>query len=163
MTQPINHPILNEPYVITPEDIAQRKLELLELKDDEVLLDLGCGDAQVLIRACSMAQVTCIGYEVLPEVLALAKKNVATAELKDRIEIRPIDFRKADLSKTDAVIIYATRTSLGALSLKLELELPKGARIVTHQFDLPGWTAEKEVEVLQRNGLIEKIYCYRQQ
>ncbi len=151
---------INEPYYHSIEDIIHKKLELLDLKDGEVLVDLGCGDARNLIEACSFAKINCIGYEILPVAIADAHSNIANSGLKDRIEIRTEDFFEADISTINVLIIYLTRYALGELSLKLENELPKGARIVTHQFDIPAWKADREIDYLQKNGHTEKIYVY---
>ncbi len=151
---------INEPYYHSIEDIIHKKLELLNLKDGEVLVDLGCGDARNLIEACAFAKVNCIGYEILPEAIADAHTNIAKSGLRDRIEIRTEDFFEADISTINILIIYLTRYALGELSLKLENELPKGARIVTHQFDIPAWKADREIDYLQKNGQTEKIYLY---
>lgn len=151
---------INEPYYHSIEDIIHKKLELLNLKDGEVLVDLGCGDARNLIEACSFAKINCIGYEILPEAIHDAKENIASSGLEDRIEIRTEDFFEADISTINVLIIYLTRYALGELSLKLENELPKGARIVTHQFDIPAWKADREIDYLQKNGQTEKIYLY---
>lgn len=134
-----------EPYYPTSKDLIVEKLKLLDLKDGDVVLDLGCGDARALILACKVADVKCIGYEVLPEALKDAEKNINEADLSDRIEIRNEDFTHADLSEANAVILYLTRASLGELSLKLENELNEGVKIVTHEFDLPAWEIKKHV------------------
>jgi precorrin-6B methylase 2 len=151
----------NDPYVLTPNELILQKLELLELKDGETLFDLGVGDARSLITACGLANVKGVGYEISPEAIDIANKNILQANLTDRIEIRQQSLYEADISNADALIIYLTRTMLGGISLKLEEELPPGARIVTHQFDLPGWEAEKEIQTSQNNGSLETIYFYR--
>lgn len=152
---------INDPYYPTPDDVVVKKLELLNLQDGEVLVDLGCGDARNLIKACSMANITGIGYEILPEAITDAKANIKKAGLENRIEIRTDNFFEADISSVHVLILYLTRTVLGEISLKLENELPKGARIVTHQFDIPAWQEEKLVEYQQKNGSTEPIYLYR--
>ncbi len=151
---------INEPYYHSIEDIIHKKLELLHLKDGEVLVDLGCGDARNLIEACAVAKISCIGYEILPEAIADAHLNISKSGLEDRIEIRTEDFFEIDISNINVLILYLTRYALGELSLKLENELPTGSRIVTHQFDIPGWQADKEIDFLQKNGQTEKIYLY---
>jgi precorrin-6B methylase 2 len=151
---------INEPYYHSIEDIIHKKLKLLHLKDGEVLVDLGCGDARNLIEACSLAKISCIGYEILPEAIIDANANIKKNSLENRIEIRAEDFFEADISTIKVLIIYLTRYALGELSLKLENELPKGARIVTHQFDIPAWEADKEIDYLQKNGQTEKIFLY---
>lgn len=151
----------NDPYVLTHEELVRYKLELLELQDQETILDMGVGDARSLIMACEMADVKGVGYEISPEITEIARKNVADAKLTERIEIINKSMYDADLSKANAVIIYLTRTMLGAISEKLENELPHGARIVTHQFDLPAWDAEKELEVTYDGSRTEMVYLYR--
>jgi len=151
---------INEPYYHSIADIIHKKLALLNLKDGEVLVDLGCGDARNLVAACAVAKINCIGYEILPEAIADAHINIAHAGLEERIAIRKEDFFEVDFSSINVLIIYLTRYALGELSLKLENELPSGARIVTHQFDIPGWQADKEIDYLQNNGQTEKIYLY---
>jgi len=151
----------NDPYVLTHKELVRYKLELLELQDQETILDMGVGDARSLIMACEMADVKGVGYEISPEITEIARKNVADAKLTERIEIINKSMYDADLSKANAVIIYLTRTMLGAISEKLENELPHGARIVTHQFDLPAWDAEKELEVTYDGSRTEMVYLYR--
>lgn len=151
----------NDPYVLTPDEIVDKKVELLNLKDGEVVFDLGVGDARNLIKACETANVKGIGYEVFEEAIKAANKNIIQANLHDRIEIREKDLYEADISNANAVIVYLTRSMLGGISLKLENELPKGARIVTHEFDLPGWNAEKEIKITLKNGSDTHIYLYR--
>ena len=152
---------INDPYYPTPKDVVLKKLTLLELQDGDTLIDLGCGDARQLIHACSFADVNCIGYEILPEAIHDATINITKAGLEKSIEIKTEDFFNADISKVNTVILYLTRCVLGEISLKLENELPKGARIVTHQFDIPAWKADQEIDFLQENGQLEKIYLYQ--
>ena len=151
----------NDDYMLSPQEIVLHKLELLDLKDGETLFDLGAGDARNLIAACSIANINGIGYEVLPKAIEIANQNIQQAQLTDRIEIRNKSMYESDVSNADAMILYLTRTMLGGISLKLEEELPAGARIVTHEFDLPGWTAIKEKEIVLQNGTLEKLFLYK--
>jgi len=43
---------------------------------------------------------------------------------------------------------------------KLERELRDGARIVSHEFRIPGWKPSRELDVRDENGLIHKVYLY---
>lgn len=152
----------NDPYYSTSTELITKKLELLQLKDGDHLVDLGCGHCEALISASSIADITCEGYEILPEVVEKANNDITNANLINKIQVHQKDFIEADLSKTTALIIYLTRSGLGHLSLKLENELPKGARIVTHQFDIPAWEAEEKIEFILSNGAVEMIYIYKQ-
>ncbi|AXG69715.1 ribosomal protein L11 methyltransferase [Kordia sp. SMS9] len=151
---------LDEPFEKTIDEVVQEKLKLLALQDGDVLVDLGCGDARNLIAATKLADIQCIGYEILPKALEAATKNIEDAGLADRIEIIEKDFLRADLSNANALILYLTRNSLGKLSGKLENELPKGTRIVTHDFDIPGWTAEKVIDFQSKEAFLFTFYVY---
>ena len=152
---------LGEPYELTHDEVILEKLRLLNLKDGETLLDLGCGDARSLLAARKIANVTCIGYEILPVALKAAIANIKKEKASNHIEIKEGDFFEADLSNVDALILYLTRNMLGNLSVKLENELPVGARIVTHDFDIPGWEAEQIIEFQSKEAFLFTIYVYR--
>lgn len=153
--------ITNDPYAITPQELIIPKLEMLNLQDGEVLFDLGAGNAESLVAACGMAKVQCIGYEVSPNALADAKENIQNANLSERIKMKDDDLFLADIARADAIILYLSRHMLGPLSLKFDQELRAGTRIVTHQFDLPGWTAKEERQVRLNNGQLENLYSYK--
>ena len=150
-----------EPYELTPDEVVLEKLRLLDLKDGETLVDLGCGDARTLIAASKMANVRCIGYEILPTALKAAAENIKKANASDSIEIIENDFFNVDFSKIDALILYLTRNMLGQISVKLENELPIGARIVTHDFDIPAWEAEKIIPFVSSDATHFTLYLYR--
>ncbi|MGH1384955.1 SAM-dependent methyltransferase [Kordia sp.] len=152
---------LDEPYELTIDEVVHEKLTLLDLQDGETLIDLGCGDARNLIAATKLADIRCIGYEILPKALEASKKNIETSGLIDCIEIKEESFLNADVSEVDALILYLTRFSLGQLSLKLENELPVGARIVTHDFDIPSWEAEKVIHFKSTKAIPFTLYLYR--
>ncbi|WP_430410106.1 SAM-dependent methyltransferase [Kordia sp.] len=150
-----------EPYERTPHEVIDEKLRLLNLKDGELLIDLGCGDARSLIAAKKLANVTCIGYEALPKALEAASENIAKEHMSDCIEIKEEDFLDADISNADALILYLTRNTLGQLSLKLENELPVGARIITHDFDIPAWEADRVINFISSKAIVFTFYVYQ--
>lgn len=152
-----------EPYELTNHEVILEKLRLLNLKDGEVLMDLGCGDARSLLAAQKIANVTCIGYEILPIALQAAAANIKKENASDAIQIIEKDFLDADVSNADALILYLTRNMLGKISLKLENELPVGARIVTHDFDIPGWDADEVIEFSSSKAVWFTFYVYSKQ
>lgn len=151
---------LPEPYALTPEEITDFKLSLLNLKKDKLLIDLGCGNAHVLIKAHKLAKIKGIGYELRPEVINDARKNIALNNLEEHITIKEIDFLKANISQADALFLYLTRKSLGELSLKLEQELKPGTRIVTHDFDIPAWKEKEKHLFTNHHGVQIEVYLY---
>jgi len=150
-----------ETFVPTPALLIRAKLELAGIKPGETIYDLGCGDGRVLIEAAQNYDVRGVGIEIRAHLVAKARATVCRHHLEERIEIRQEDYRAANVAEADVVIMYLNRGSLGQLSRKLEVELRPGARIVTHQFDLPGWTAERQVQIRLPHGGEETLFRYR--
>ncbi len=152
-----------ELFIPTCEELVDAKLDFADIKAGDVVFDLGCGDGRVLIAAAQKHRAKGFGVEMRGELVAVARDAVRTQGLEDLIEICEGDYHAADLTEADVVIIYLNRGFLGELSIKLERELRPGARIVTHQFDLPGWLPERQASVQLPDGSEETVYRYRQQ
>ena len=52
------------PYVVSPQEIVDRMLELADLKPGETLYDLGSGDGRILITAVSRFKAKAVGVEI---------------------------------------------------------------------------------------------------
>jgi hypothetical protein len=64
------------------------------------------------------------------------------------------------LSQADVVTMYLTTGANEKVRPKLEQELEAGARIVTHDFSIPGWSQERNLKF--REGYrSHTIYLYR--
>ena len=68
---------------------------------------------------------------------------------------------KVDLSKADVVTLYLLPGSNDKVKPNLEFYLKKGARVVSHDFDMSGWKPSKVQKEPDSFGLIEHtIYLY---
>ena len=52
------------PYVVSPQEIVDRMLELADLKPGEKLYDLGSGDGRILITAVLRFKAKAVGVEI---------------------------------------------------------------------------------------------------
>ena len=132
-----------DPYIPTPHDLVKAKLEFGEACCDDLVVDLGCGDGRVLICAAQDYDAWGMGVDVQPGVVEEARSNIIDLDLDEMVTVQQQDFRDTDLSEADLVILYLTTRTLFQLSDKLR-ELPVGARIVTHDFALPGWKISEQ-------------------
>ncbi len=157
MSEPINREI----FALTPTALVDFKLELAEIKASDLVVDLGCGDAEVLVRACKKYGVKGLGLEILPEALTMAYAKISAHQMEDKIQILEEDMMSLDFSVGDVYILYLNRRVLGSLSIKLENELKPGARIVTHDFDLPGWEAKEVFEYTTNTFQNHSVFLYQ--
>src|SRR5277367_3845660 len=52
------------PYVVSPQQIVDRMLELADLKPGETVYDLGSGDGRILITAVQRFRAKAVGIEI---------------------------------------------------------------------------------------------------
>src|ERR1700688_575906 len=52
------------PYVVSPQQIVDRMLELADVRPGEMLYDLGSGDGRVLITAVQRYRAKAVGIEI---------------------------------------------------------------------------------------------------
>ncbi len=148
------------PYVPTPEHVVRRMLELANVGPDDVVFDLGCGDGRILIIAAKEFGVKkAIGIEIRPDLVEKARKRVAEEGLEGRVKIYEGDFMDFDISEATVVTLYLLTSANMVLRPKLEAELRPGARIVSHEFEIPGWRP-KSVAIVDDGYIRHRIYLY---
>ena len=134
-------------YVGTPYDIVSQMLKLAKVKKDDVVVDLGCGDARMLVLAAEKYGSKGIGYEIDPVMVRESRKNVEKNKVSDLVEIIQEDIFKVDISKADVLPVYL----LPEMNLKLVPQfetLKPGSRLVFHNYDLEGYIPDKKIEVI---------------
>jgi cyclopropane fatty-acyl-phospholipid synthase-like methyltransferase len=127
------------PYVASPVHVVDRMLELASPKPGETLYDLGCGDGRILIAAAQKYQVKAVGVEISPKLVARAMTAISKAGLDSRARVVQGDLLTADLADADIVTIYLATESNEQLRPRLEKFLKPGARVVSHDYAVPGW------------------------
>jgi SAM-dependent methyltransferase len=158
-----NHPVdwrlvLAAPYAPTPEDIIPDALRLASLKKNEILYDLGCGDARVLIIASRAFGAKAIGFEIQHELAQEARAKIQGQGLdNDHAKVLEKDFFDEDLRDADVVFIYLTPTVLKPLGEKLRSELSERARVVAYRYPIQTWTAQGEL--VHPNGCSSYLYA----
>jgi ribosomal protein L11 methylase PrmA len=136
-------------YVPTPNDVVAKMLQTAGVKKDDVVYDLGCGDARILVTAAKKFGCRGVGYEIHPGRFQLAKDNVKKNGVEDLVEIRKQDIFEADLSKATVITLYL----LPELNLRLVPQMEKmkpGSRIVSHEYGMEGITPDKTVSITSR-------------
>lgn len=128
------------PWVITPELTIDRMLDLAELKEGEMLVDLGAGDGRILIAAAKKYGIAGRGVEIDPVRWLLAKLFIWCKGVRGLVKMEWGNLYEADLSDADVVMLHLTRETNLKLKNLLEKQLRTGARVVSYAFPIPGWT-----------------------
>jgi SAM-dependent methyltransferase len=133
----------------TSDERVDEALRLAGLRPGERLVDLGCGDGRVLVRAALGYGAEVGGVELDPGLAATARQRLAGAGVDGTV--LEADFESAPI-EADVVFAFLSPATLQRLRPRLAA-LPSHARIVTTGYPVPGWLP---------NGLGEsRIYLYR--
>ncbi|MBI1181695.1 MAG: methyltransferase domain-containing protein [Alphaproteobacteria bacterium] len=133
-------------FVPTPQPVAEEMLAMAKVAKDDLVIDLGSGDGRILITAAKDYGARAIGYEINPELVALSRKKAEEDHVQDRVEVRQGNLFDADLTQADVVTLYLSPTMNEKLLPQLNTMKP-GARIVSHDFDIPGIKQQTVVKV----------------
>jgi len=148
------------PFVASPVSVVRKMLEYAELKQDERLYDLGCGDGRIVIMAAQEFGAWGVGVDLNKRLIGEAMKKARSLDLGEAARFIHGNLFEVDLSSADVVTMYLTTGANEKVRPKLEQELRPGARVVTHDFSIPNWREEKNMKF--REGYrSHTIYLYK--
>jgi tRNA/tmRNA/rRNA uracil-C5-methylase (TrmA/RlmC/RlmD family) len=147
-------------FIPTPQDVVDKMLELANIKKDDLVYDLGCGDGRIVVTAAKRYGCKAVGYDIDPQrvkeslenveknnvghLVRVQQKNIFTVGHLVRIQQKNIF--TLDLSKADVITLYL----LPELNVELIPQLEKlkpGSRIVSHDFGMEGVQPDKVITV----------------
>lgn len=148
------------PYVVSPQQIVDRMLEMAELKSGETLYDLGSGDGRILITAVQHYHAKAVGIEISDALVQSTTERIQRLGLQNEARVIHGDFLHADLSPADVVTMYLATDVNEMLRPNLEKYLHNGARVVSHDYAVPGWKPNLvDKDLPDAHGHV--IYLYR--
>jgi SAM-dependent methyltransferase len=148
------------PYVPTPPEVVERMLQLAHVEPDDVVYDLGSGDGRIVIMAAQKFGARAVGVELDPDLYKQSVARIKELGLEERAQILHENMFKVDVHRATVVTLYLLTSVNERLRPQLEKQLRPGARVVSHDFHMPGWIAEKDEEMISKNGLSHHIYLY---
>ena len=148
------------PYVPTPMLVAQKMLEVAKVVPDDVVYDLGSGDGRIVIMAAQKFGAHAVGVELDSDLYLKSTERIKKLGLQDRAQIIHENLFEVNVRHATVVTLYLLTSVNERLRPKLERELRSGARIVSHDFQVPGWQPVQTVEVASENQVISKVYLY---
>jgi SAM-dependent methyltransferase len=166
-------PEIKVPFVPTKQVVVEAMLKLADVKKDDVVYDLGCGDGRIVITAVGQFKAKRgLGLDFNPERLkdcaASLEKAIGDKKLtKD--QAKTITFKQGDVLKmtpddfkdVDVVTLYLLPEVNRRLKPVLQKGLKPGARVVSHDFDMgDDWKEDKKVEVMSDRSYTHTIYLW---
>jgi SAM-dependent methyltransferase len=147
------------PWVPSKNKDLARAIGLADLKSDEVFADLGCGDGRAVFAANRIFKVKAIGIELAWPLYLFCQAKKRLFYNQQDIVFKRANLFKEDLSQMDIIFVYGMPKPLKErLKSKLEMELKKGARVVSYGFPIAGL---KPALVDQPSKKYSPVFVYR--
>lgn len=147
-------------YYPTPDETVDAMLKAADIKTGDVLIDLGSGDGRIPIKAAKDYNIRAVGIEIDPELNEKARLAAKAANVADKTEFRTENFFLADLRRATIVTLFLSESLNLSLKAKMLRELPAGARIVSHDFPMGAWKADKTIKVPWITGYFRTVYVW---
>jgi 16S rRNA G966 N2-methylase RsmD len=146
-------------YEPTPHDVVRTMLELAAPRAGELVADLGCGDGRIVIEAVQRYGARGLCVDIDPRRIAEARRNAEQAGVAGRITFLEQDLFTVDLREVNALMLFLSPEFNLKLRPKLQRELARGARVVSHWHDMGDWQADQSVR-MPGDGRIRPLYLW---
>ena len=131
------------PFVRSTPEVIDRMLDLARVKPSDLLYDIGSGDGAIVIRAAKKYGVKGVGIEIDQGLVTKARDNAFRENVQDLVEFRGQDAFTVDVSAATVVTLYMLPDFNAKLRPILDRQLKPGTRVVSHDYEIPGWVPDK--------------------
>ncbi|MGE0198488.1 MAG: SAM-dependent methyltransferase [Simkaniaceae bacterium] len=139
----------------TSPKVRMHLLSLLPDLEEGTIVELGSGWGNLIFPlAKKYSKCKVIGYENSPIPYIFSSLLNHAPNLK----ILRQDFFEKSLQDADLVVCYLYPKGMEQLKSKFEKELRPGTKVVSHTYEIPGWTPHETIEADDLR--CSKIYLY---
>lgn len=149
----------NAPFFLSKKKVIKKVIDDMNVKDDAVIYELGCGSGYFLRQARKKYKnATLIGVEFsfVPYWIALLMNVLA----RSRITIIRKNYLDMDLSKADFIYCFLLVEPMQVLGKKFKKECRAGAQIASYQFSIHDFEPVR-IERIKKMFGTDRIYYYK--
>jgi cyclopropane fatty-acyl-phospholipid synthase-like methyltransferase len=146
------------PYVATPPDVVKRMLQLANVRSDDVVFDLGCGDGRLAIAAAATAGARGVGVDIEPYWVEQATANARLAGVSGLTRFEHQDALSVDLTSATVVFLYLVHWSTQMVMSRILAQVAEGTRIVSHSFPIEPIAPERTESFIDESGRTCSLY-----
>ena len=158
----LHHPNWLAPFVPTPFTVVKAILKLANVRENDLVYDLGSGDGRVIIMAAQNFHARAVGIEFDENLCQKATSAIKQLRLHERVKVIQGDIFNQNVSPATVVTVYLLPKSLEKVVPMLEKQLNKGTRVVTVDGQIQGWTWVRKRQVKDEARAVPyNLYLYQ--
>ncbi len=123
----------------TLPEVIEQMFRFTHPTSKDIMFDLGCGDARILIAAARRFGTRGIGYDLDPKLIERGNVMARQQKVSELITLRTENLFAADLSSATIIAIYLSDRINSKLKPKFFRELKPGTQIVSHNWHMGDW------------------------
>ena len=143
---------LDVAYVPTPVDVVEKMLEMANVGPGDYVIDLGCGDGRIVIAAAKRGAFG-HGVDIDPQRIKEAQENAKKTGVADKVVFVEENIYDTDFSRANVITMYLFPSINIKLRPSLLENLEPGSRIVSHDFNMDEWKADKQYGRMEEHAI----------
>lgn len=147
------------PFVRTPSRVIDEIIKTAGINEKDVVYDLGCGDAKVMVEVAKRTGARVAGYEISPWAFFLGRLRIWFTKSKAKIFYK--NFYKENLAPADVIFCFLIDSVMERVGKQLETQLKKGATVISFAFHVPQWQPSKIIKPFPEKKKSSKIFIYK--
>jgi precorrin-6B methylase 2 len=133
------------PYVPSDQENVERMLKLAQLRDDDVIVDLGSGDGRIVLTAARMnRKLRGWGVDIDKELVDYANAAARAQGVADRVQFFHRNAFDADLREATVIAMWLWPEFQRLLRPLILAQARPGTRVITNLWDLGSWAPDEE-------------------
>jgi len=126
-----------------PESI-ERMVQIANLRAGDVVTDLGSGDGRIVFTAVqSQTGVSGWGVDIDEKLVVASNAEAKKLGLADRVQFIHRNAFDADLTQANVIFMWLWPELMQMLRTKILAEALPGTRVITNNWDLGSWKADR--------------------
>ena len=133
------------PYVPSDQDNVERMLKLAQLRDDDIVVDLGSGDGRIVLTAARMnKKLRGWGVDIDEKLVKESNAAARARGVADRVRFFHRNAFDADLGEATVIAMWLWPEMQRMLRPVILAQARPGTRIITNLWDLGSWLPDEE-------------------
>lgn len=147
------------PFVRTPGRVIDKIIKTAGINAKDIVYDLGCGDAKVMVEVAKRTGAKVVGFEISPWAFFLGRLRIRFTKSKTKILYK--NFYKENLAPADVIFCFLIDSVMEKVGKQLETQLRPGTTVISFAFHIPQWQPSKIIEPFPEKKKSSKIYIYQ--